>query len=29
MSKNDVTGSGTPGDPWQLTTPPGKGGFEA
>ena len=29
MSKNNVTGSGTPGDPWQLTTPPGKGGFEA
>jgi len=29
MSKNDVTGTGTPGDPWQLTTPPGKGGFEA
>ena len=26
---DDVRGSGTPNDPWQLTTPPGKSEFEA
>lgn len=26
---DDVEGTGTPGDPWQLLTPPGKSGFEA
>ena len=25
----DVEGNGTPGDPWLLTTPPGKSEFEA
>ena len=25
----EVTGTGTPGDPWILTTPPGKSEFEA
>lgn len=28
-SGDDVRGTGTPGDPWQLTTPPGKGAFLA
>ena len=26
---DDVLGTGTPGDPWKLTTPPGKSEFEA
>jgi hypothetical protein len=26
---DDVPGSGTPEDPWQLLTPPGKSGFQA
>lgn len=26
---DDVEGTGTPHDPWKLTTPPGKGRFEA
>src|SRR5215475_6272905 len=26
---DDVEGTGTPSDPWQLTTPPGKSEFEA
>ena len=26
---DDVRGTGTPSDPWQLTTPPGKSEFEA
>lgn len=29
MNTNDIVGSGTPEDPWQLTTPPGTSGFEA
>ncbi len=29
MAKDDVEGSGTPEDPWLLTTPPGKSEFEA
>ena len=29
MMAGDVTGSGTPDDPWILTTPPGKSEFEA
>ena len=29
MSSNDVEGSGTPNDPWVLTTPPGSSEFEA
>ncbi len=27
--RDDIDGSGTPDDPWQLTTPPGKSAFEA
>lgn len=26
---SDVTGTGTPDDPWHLTTPPGQSAFEA
>ena len=26
---DDIDGSGIPGDPWQLTTPPGKSAFTA
>lgn len=26
---DDIEGNGTPDDPWQLTTPPGKSAFEA
>lgn len=26
---DDIDGSGTPDDPWQLTTPPGRSAFEA
>lgn len=26
---DDIEGSGTPDDPWQLTTPPGRSGFDA
>ena len=29
MQIDDVEGTGTPSDPWQLTTPPGKSKFEA
>ena len=29
MTKDDVVGTGTPSDPWQLTTPPGNSEFEA
>jgi hypothetical protein len=29
MARDDVDGTGTPGDPWQLTTPPGISRFEA
>ena len=29
MDIDDVKGSGTPGDPWELTTPPGKSTFTA
>ena len=29
MTIDDVEGTGTPTDPWQLTTPPGKSEFEA
>jgi len=29
MTTDDVEGSGTPDDPWLLTTPPGKSRFEA
>ena len=29
MAKDDVDGTGTPGDPWHLTTPPGSSEFEA
>jgi hypothetical protein len=29
MSLDDVKGTGTPDDPWQLTTPPGKSEFLA
>jgi hypothetical protein len=29
MNSDDVEGTGTPEDPWQLTTPPGKSAFEA
>jgi hypothetical protein len=29
MATNDVEGSGTPTDPWVLTTPPGSSQFEA
>ena len=29
MTVDDVEGSGTPEDPWILTTPPGKSEFEA
>src|SRR5258705_5130866 len=29
MSANAVEGSGTPNDPWVLTTPPGSSEFEA
>ena len=29
MPANDVEGSGTPNDPWVLTTPPGSSEFEA
>lgn len=29
MKTDDVDGTGTPGDPWQLTTPPGSSAFEA
>ena len=29
MTNDDVEGTGTPEDPWQLTTPPGKSAFEA
>ncbi len=29
MNLDDVEGTGTPGDPWHLTTPPGKSEFEA
>ncbi len=28
-SRQNASGTGVPGDPWQLTTPPGKGGFTA
>lgn len=28
-SRPDVSGTGVPADPWQLTTPPGKGVFTA
>ena len=29
MSSDFVEGSGTPDDPWQLTTPPGRSAYEA
>src|ERR1700733_3983192 len=29
MTRDDVEGTGTPGDPWQLKTPPGTSEFEA
>jgi hypothetical protein len=29
MTTDDVEGTGTPTDPWQLTTPPGSSAFEA
>ena len=29
MTVDDVEGTGTPADPWQLTTPPGTSGFAA
>lgn len=29
MATNNVEGTGTPDDPWSLTTPPGKSEFEA
>src|SRR5471030_3296768 len=29
MTADDVEGTGTPTDPWQLTTPPGTSAFEA
>ena len=29
MAIDDVPGTGTPDDPWQLMTPPGKSSFEA
>ncbi len=29
MTIDDVDGTGTPTDPWQLTTPPGSSAFEA
>ena len=29
MDNDDVKGSGTPGDPWELMTPPGKSAFTA
>jgi hypothetical protein len=29
MTRDDVHGSGVPGDPWKLTTPPGSSEFEA
>jgi hypothetical protein len=29
MTVDDIEGTGTPGDPWQLTTPPGTSAFEA
>ena len=29
MAKDDVEGTGTPKDPWRLTTPPGSSEFEA
>lgn len=29
MTTDDVLGTGTPDDPWQLTTPPGKSGYVA
>ena len=29
MTANDVEGTGTPNDPWVLTTPPGSSEFEA
>jgi Family of unknown function (DUF6855) len=29
MTTDDVEGSGTPTEPWQLTTPPGTSAFEA
>ena len=29
MTNDDVEGTGTPTDPWQLTTPPGSSAFEA
>lgn len=29
MTIDDVEGSGTSDDPWKLTTPPGKGAFQA
>jgi hypothetical protein len=29
MTRDDVHGSGVPGDPWKLTTPSGSSEFEA
>ena len=29
MTHDDVEGTGTPSDPWQLSTPPGTSAFEA
>ena len=29
MTADDVEGSGTPTDPWQLSTPPGSSSYEA
>jgi hypothetical protein len=29
MTADDVAGSGTPADPWQLSTPPGTSAYEA
>ncbi len=29
MTADDIDGTGTPGDPWQLTTPPGTSSFQA
>jgi hypothetical protein len=29
MTTDDTAGTGTPDDPWQLTTPPGKSEFDA
>ena len=29
MAADDVDGTGTPTDPWKLTTPPGSSAFEA